>query len=97
MIHINEEVARCLLCENALCGGIAGFTDEQISPLFEAAHDLPNVALPDGWRLTIGETPTPNKEEMNSILEFTHFYKGEEEPNEVLDSIEMARHPRPFS
>ena len=71
--------------------GIAGFTDEQISPLFEAAHDLPNVALPDGWRLTIGETPTPNKEEMNSILEFTHFYKGEEEPDEVLDSIEMAR------
>lgn len=30
--------------------GIAGFTDEQIAPLFIAAHDLPNVALPEGWR-----------------------------------------------
>ena len=30
--------------------GIAGFTDEQIAPLFTAAHDLSNVALPDGWR-----------------------------------------------
>ena len=30
--------------------GIAGFTDEQIAPLFAAAHVLPNVALPEGWR-----------------------------------------------
>ena len=30
--------------------GIAGFTDEQMAPLFTAAHDLPNVALPKGWR-----------------------------------------------
>ena len=30
--------------------GIAGFTDEQIAPLFTAARDLQNVALPDGWR-----------------------------------------------
>ena len=30
--------------------GIAGFTDEQIAPLFVAARDLSNVALPDGWR-----------------------------------------------
>ena len=30
--------------------GIAGFTDEQIAPLFAAARDLPNVALPEGWR-----------------------------------------------
>ena len=30
--------------------GIAGFTDEQIAPLFAAAHDLSNVALPEGWR-----------------------------------------------
>ena len=29
--------------------GIAGFTDEQIAPLFAAAADLPNVALPEGW------------------------------------------------
>ena len=30
--------------------GIAGFTDKQIAPLFAAARDLPNVALPEGWR-----------------------------------------------
>lgn len=29
--------------------GIAGFTDEQIAPLFIAAHGLQNVALPEGW------------------------------------------------
>jgi hypothetical protein len=26
--------------------GIAGFTDEQIAPLFDAAYDLPNIVLP---------------------------------------------------
>lgn len=30
--------------------GIAGFTDEQIAPLFASAHSLPNVTLPEGWR-----------------------------------------------
>ena len=30
--------------------GIAGFTDEQIAPLFTSARDLQNVALPKGWR-----------------------------------------------
>ena len=30
--------------------GIAGFTNEEIAPLFRAAFDMPNVALPDGWR-----------------------------------------------
>lgn len=30
--------------------GIAGFRDAQIAPLFSAAKDLPNVALPQGWR-----------------------------------------------
>ena len=30
--------------------GIAGFTDEEIAPLFTAARNLPNVALPQGWR-----------------------------------------------
>lgn len=29
--------------------GIAGFKDEEIAPLFEDAHLLPNVALPKGW------------------------------------------------
>ena len=30
--------------------GIAGFTDEQIAPLFAAARNLSNVELPKGWR-----------------------------------------------
>ena len=30
--------------------GIAGFTDEQIAPLFSSARSLPNVTLPEGWR-----------------------------------------------
>ena len=29
--------------------GIAGFTDEEIAPLFEQAHTLENVVLPPGW------------------------------------------------
>ena len=27
-----------------------GLTDEQIAPLFTAARNLSNVALPEGWR-----------------------------------------------
>ena len=29
--------------------GIAGFTDEKISPLFEQARDVENIVLPEGW------------------------------------------------
>ena len=29
--------------------GIAGFTDEEIAPLFEKAHDVENIVLPSGW------------------------------------------------
>ena len=29
--------------------GIAGFTDNEISPLFEKAHDVENTVLPPGW------------------------------------------------
>ena len=29
--------------------GIAGFTDDDISPLFEKAHDVENIVLPEGW------------------------------------------------
>ena len=29
--------------------GIAGFTDEEIAPLFEKAHDVDNIVLPEGW------------------------------------------------
>ena len=30
-------------------GGIAGFSNEEISPLFEKAHDVENIVLPLGW------------------------------------------------
>ena len=29
--------------------GIAGFTDNEIAPLFEKAHDVENIVLPPGW------------------------------------------------
>ena len=29
--------------------GIAGFTDEEISPLFEQAHGVENIVLPPNW------------------------------------------------
>ena len=29
--------------------GIAGFRDEEIAPLFAAAHDVDNIVLPAGW------------------------------------------------
>lgn len=29
--------------------GIAGFRDSEISPLFEQAHDVENIVLPEGW------------------------------------------------
>ena len=30
--------------------GIAGFTNEEIAPLFNAACEMENVSLPNGWR-----------------------------------------------
>ena len=30
--------------------GIAGFTNEEIAPLFKAAVAMENVSLPNGWR-----------------------------------------------
>ena len=29
--------------------GIAGFRDEEIAPLFAAAHEVENIVLPEGW------------------------------------------------
>ena len=29
--------------------GIAGFTDAEMAPLFEKAHNMENVVLPEGW------------------------------------------------
>lgn len=30
--------------------GIAGFTNEEIAPLFKAACEIENISLPNGWR-----------------------------------------------
>lgn len=32
--------------------GIAGFTDDEISPLFKQAHEIENIILPVGWQST---------------------------------------------
>jgi hypothetical protein len=29
--------------------GIAGFTDDEILPLFEEAHEIENIVLPPNW------------------------------------------------
>jgi len=29
--------------------GIAGFTDAEMAPLFEKAHSMENIILPEGW------------------------------------------------
>ena len=29
--------------------GIAGFRNEEIAPLFEKAHEVENIVLPEGW------------------------------------------------
>ena len=29
--------------------GIAGFTDDEIAPLFTGAHGMENIVLPEGW------------------------------------------------
>ena len=29
--------------------GIAGFTDDEISPLFKKAHSIEHIVLPEGW------------------------------------------------
>ena len=29
--------------------GIAGFTDDEIAPLFADAHNVENIVLPPGW------------------------------------------------
>ena len=47
--YAEQHPERTFLVTRIGCG-IAGFTDEQIAPLFTAARDLQNVALPEGWR-----------------------------------------------
>ena len=47
--YAKQHPERTFLVTRIGCG-IAGFTDEQIAPLFSAARNLQNVALPEGWR-----------------------------------------------
>ena len=47
--YAEQHPERTFLVTRIGCG-IAGFTDEQIAPLFAAARNLQNVALPEGWR-----------------------------------------------
>lgn len=35
--------------------GIAGFTNEEIAPLFTAACEMENISLPNGWREIINK------------------------------------------
>ena len=44
-----KEIKFCIGC------GIAGFTNEEIAPLFKAAVAMENVSLPNGWREIIGQ------------------------------------------
>ena len=49
-IHYAQQHPELTFLVTRIGCGIAGFTDEQIAPLFAAAHNLSNVALPKGWR-----------------------------------------------
>ena len=49
-IHYAEQHPELTFFVTRIGCGIAGFTDEEIAPLFAAARRLRNVALPAGWR-----------------------------------------------
>lgn len=57
--------------------GIAGFTDLQIAPLFSAAVNLPNVALPVQWRKLLYESN--RKELQERYVRNCRYYNGEDE------------------
>ena len=46
MVRMEPEVQQML---RRIGCGIAGFTDEEIAPLFESAHEVENIVLPPGW------------------------------------------------
>ena len=48
-IEFAKEHQNLLFLVNRIGCGIAGFTDDEISPLFEAAHFLDNIILPPNW------------------------------------------------
>ena len=49
-IRYAEQHPELLFLVTRIGCGIAGFADEAIAPLFAAACNLSNVALPEGWR-----------------------------------------------
>ena len=48
IVFAKEHPALTFLVTRIGCG-IAGFTDDEIAPLFEKAHDVENIVLPPGW------------------------------------------------
>jgi len=53
--------------------GIAGFTDEQMAPLFSAAQHLANVAFPKGWRELFVYTPRSREYYISKCM----YYNGD--------------------
>ena len=49
-IHYAEQHPEQTFLVTPIGCGIAGFRESEIAPLFSAARDLENIALPDGWR-----------------------------------------------
>jgi hypothetical protein len=47
--YAKEHPEQIFLVTRVGCG-IAGFSEKEIAPLFDAAKELENVALPVGWR-----------------------------------------------
>lgn len=47
--YANQHPEKLFLVTRIGCG-IAGFTDEQIAPLFKSAVEMDNVALPNRWK-----------------------------------------------
>ena len=46
--EVQKKVDLAFLVTRVGCG-IAGFTNEEISPLFAKAHEVENIVLPSGW------------------------------------------------
>ena len=49
-IHYAAQHPKQIFLVTRIGCGIAGFSDQDIAPLFAAARDMDNVALPPGWR-----------------------------------------------
>ncbi|MBQ7448999.1 MAG: hypothetical protein IJS73_04235 [Paludibacteraceae bacterium] len=47
--YANQHPEKLFLVTRIGCG-IAGFTDEQIAPLFKSAVEMDNVAIPNRWK-----------------------------------------------